>query len=267
MITSITNKQIKNVISLQKKSKERRKQNVFVVEGIRLVVEAPIQNIKALYVSEEIVGSDAFEDNLIIKDFMSRCEENLVSVEIVSKNVFKAMSDTVSPQGVLAIVERCDYKLDVNNSSFLMLEDIQDPGNLGTLFRTAEAAGIDAVIMSDGCVDLYNPKTIRSTMGTIYRMPHIKCSKAEWQDIMNTLCDNGFNIYGASLGALSSYYEVDMREKCAFVIGNEGNGITKDTLKRTIPLIIPMEGKIESLNAAMAGGILMYEMNRQRRMK
>ena len=119
--------------------------------------------------------------------------------------------------------------------------------------------------MSRDCVDIYNPKTIRSTMGTIYRMPHFRCKdRNEWQEVMTRLINNGITLYGGALSKSVSYDKVDYTKRIGIVIGNEGNGISDETLDMINRIHIPMEGQIESLNAAMAGGIIMYEMHRQR---
>ena len=132
---------------------------------------------------------------------------------------------------------------------------------MGTLFRTAEAAGIDEIILSRDCVDIYNPKTIRSTMGTIYRMPHILCSNhEEWNEVISKLKSSNVSLYGGALKDAVRYDEVNFSGKCGIVIGNEGDGISPDTLSMVEKIYIPMEGQIESLNAAVAGSILMYAM-------
>ena len=170
MITSLTNAKIKNVIQLLNKSKQRRAQNVFVVEGIRMAVEAPRDALREIYVSENFWKKK--ENQQVLSTFPRE------RLEVVSDEVFRKMSDTVTPQGILCVVERMEYALldlleqkGAKQGTYLVLEDIQDPGNLGTMMRTGEGAGISGIIMSKGCVDLYNPKTIRSTMGSVYRVP------------------------------------------------------------------------------------------------
>ena len=185
---------------------------------------------------------------------------------LVSDKVMKNMSDTITPQGVLAIVAQKTYEVDTTKEAFLLLEDIQDPGNLGTLFRTAEAAGIDEIIMSRDCVDIYNPKTIRSTMGTIYRMPHFRCKdRNEWQEVMTRLINNGITLYGGALSKSVSYDKVDYTKRIGIVIGNEGSGISSKVKKNCDFLVkIPMKGKVTSLNASVSTGIIIYEALKQR---
>ena len=170
MITSASNEQIKQIIQLKEKSKVRKQKNQFVVEGIKMFSEIPDDQLVATYVSE----SFAEENKYAFKG------ENF---EVVSDSVFKKISDTVTPQGIMAIVEKNAYTLDdiienVNNnitqkgrSCVVVLDRLQDPGNLGTIVRTGEGAGISGIIMSSGCADIYNPKVIRSTMGSIFRVP------------------------------------------------------------------------------------------------
>lgn len=260
LITSPSNSKVKYINTLIKKANKRREENVYVVEGQRMVLDAPLQDISSIYVSESLYSKD---DR--IKAFLEKCVDNNISILLVSDKLIKQMSDTVTPQGIIAVIKRKKYDINLHNSSFLLLEDIQDPGNLGTLFRTAEAAGIQEIIMSRDCVDIYNPKTIRSTMGTIYRMPHFICEdREEWQLIINRLLDNGIGLYGGALRDSISYDKIDYTRRIGIVIGNEGNGISATTLDMIKAIHIPMEGEIESLNAAMAGGIIMYEMHRQR---
>ncbi len=146
----------------------------------------------------------------------------------------------------------------------LVTENVQDPGNLGTMFRTAEGAGVTGILMSRDTVDIFNPKTIRSTMGSIYRMPFLYTEDLK-KDI-SELQKEGIHFYAAHLKGKASYDEADYQKPSAFLIGNEGNGLTTEIADLAdVYIRIPMEGKLESLNAAMAAGILMYEANRQRR--
>lgn len=263
MITSFSNTKVKNVISLVTKAKQRRMQNVFVVEGIRMAVEAPIEKLKEVYVSE------SFLQKKEQKDAISHIPNQLI--EVVSDDVFKKMSDTVTPQGILCVVERMDYPLEKildelpGQATILVLEDIQDPGNLGTMLRTGEGAGISAVLMSKGCVDIYNPKTIRSTMGSVYRVPF--CYVEDLQNLISELEQKKIHTYAAHLDGKNAYHQENYKEKTAFFIGNEGNGLSDEVTERAQTKIrIPMEGKVESLNAAISASILMYEAHRQKQL-
>ena len=145
----------------------------------------------------------------------------------------------------------------------LLLDGIQDPGNLGTIFRTAEGAGVDGIIMSSDTVDIYNPKTVRSTMGSLYRMPFFY--EKDLKGVVERIKEKKVSVYAAHLKGKHAYYLEDYRRGCAFLIGNEGNGLTDELAALADTYIrIPMEGQVESLNAAIAAAVLMYEVKRQR---
>lgn len=264
MITSISNQQIKNVMQLVKKAKARKEQGLFVAEGMRMAVEAPLDQIERIYVADktkEKILPRLWEAGLT--------KEAGVFIELVDDKVMKAISDTVTPQGVLCVLRQKQYDLDMllkkeENPFFMILEDLQDPGNLGTIMRTGEGAGISGVILSRTSVDIYNPKTIRSTMGSIYRVPFLYVDSI--QEILPQLKAVGIRTYAAHLQGKCNYDKKNYRKGTAFLIGNEGNGLTPELSACADCLIqIPMKGQLESLNAAMAGGILMYEAARQRR--
>ena len=189
-------------------------------------------------------------------------------IEVLTDTVFAHASDTKTPQGVLCVVRQKSYKLEDllkgEKRHLLVLDNLQDPGNMGTIVRTAEGAGVTGVIMSRDCVDIYNPKTIRSTMGSIYRMPFYYA-----EDILKAIRkikDAGIKVYAAHLDGEKSYDEEDYAFSCAFLIGNEGNGLREETSKMADHyIIIPMSGEVESLNAAIAASVLMFEVKRQRR--
>ena len=188
--------------------------------------------------------------------------------EMLSDSVFAAVSDTKTPQGVLCLVKmkenRLEDMLEDTDGVWLVLENVQDPGNLGTMFRTGEGAGISGVIMDKCTVDIYNPKTIRSTMGSIFRVPFYITE--DLHGTLGQLQKKGIRVYAAHLEGSVCYDEPDYTGGTAFLIGNEGNGLTAETAKLADTYIrIPMGGQLESLNAAMAAGILMYEASRQRR--
>ncbi|HJA93266.1 MAG TPA: RNA methyltransferase [Candidatus Eisenbergiella merdipullorum] len=256
MITSLSNSRVKNVAILNRKAKERKNQGKYVVEGVKMFLEAPEGEMEEVYVSESF--------------HVPSCEGKLsaVSFERVSDEVFAKMSDTDSPQGILCVMKRKIYEeadiLTGEKPLIMVLEDIQDPGNLGTILRTGEGAGICGVLLSEGCADIYNPKTIRSTMGSIYRVPFAYVSSLA--GAAERMKAAGIRIYAAHLKGTLEYTEADYTGGTAFLIGNEGNGLRPETAALADCYIrIPMEGRVESLNAAMASGILMYEAARQRR--
>lgn len=262
MITSLSNVKIKNVISLLSKSKQRKQQNVFVVEGIRMAVEAPKDKLREIYVSESFWKKKENQEALAV--FPRQI------LEVVSDEVLRKMSDTVTPQGVLCVVERMEYALldileqkGAKDGIYLILEDIQDPGNLGTMLRTGEGAGVLGVMMSKGCVDIYNPKTIRSTMGSVYRVPF--CYVEDMKKLIQVLETHNIHTYAAHLEGAKDYDQVKYQGGTAFLIGNEGNGLSPElTALAQTKIRIPMEGQLESLNAAISASILMYEARRQK---
>ena len=266
MITSTNNNQIKNIIALNKKARERKAQRLFVVEGIRAVAEVPGSLLDAIYYVE---GFQDTEDGKKILDELAKKVQG-VPMEEVALNVFKSMSDTVTPQGILALVKLQEYSLeDVLGTDkpahIVILESLQDPGNMGTIIRTAEGAGATGIIMNSTTVDLYSPKVVRSTMGSIFRVPHIMVNDLE--ATVKTLEQiYGVSVYAAHLKGYRNYDEMDFVGPTAFMIGNEGNGLTEQLSElATSYLKIPMEGQLESLNASVAASILMYETHRQRR--
>ena len=257
MITSTSNPQVKRLVQLQKKSKARSEENVFVVEGLRMFVEAPANRVEKIYVSESFYNRKKHELDL-----------QKMPVEILSDSVFQHVSDTKTPQGVLCIVKCITYDVDVllkkQNPHFMILDNLQDPGNLGTIVRTAEGAGVDAVFMSKDCVDLYNPKTIRSTMGSIYRVPTIYIE--DIPSFLDELRKKGIKSYAAHLDGKNSYDKENYQTGTAILIGNEGNGLRDEVSKKAdVWVQIPMQGQVESLNAAIAASIFMFEVSRQRR--
>ncbi len=260
MISSTSNPQIKNIIQLQKKSKARTEQEAFVIEGIKMFEESRDGGylIKA-YVSESIYKERGADDPSFLLDY---------PYEVVQDSVLKEASDTLTPQGIIAVVKKPIYSLEqmIANeyANLVLLEDIRDPGNLGTILRTAEGAGVSGIILSKTSVDMYNPKVIRSTMGAIYRMPFVYVE--DFKETLNQVKLNNIKIYAAHLAATCAYDEVDYQGKCAIMIGNEANGLSEEIAKLSYQYIkIPMAGKVESLNAAIAAAILMYEVYRQKR--
>lgn len=259
MITSISNTQIKQVCAYVQKAKERRKDRVFVVEGAKMFEEAPLDWIKKVYVTE------AFLEKYQGKEAGKKLEQ--VPYETVKEDVFAKMSDTKTPQGILCVIRWPEYTLEDiirdTNGVFVLLEDIQDPGNLGTIVRTGEGAGIAGVIMTRETVDIFNPKTIRATMGSIYRVPFIYVETLS--EAIKLLQKKGIKVYAAHLKGEGYYDGFDYTKGSAFLIGNEGNGLKEETADLADTYVkIPMAGNVESLNAAIATTLFMYEAARQR---
>lgn len=256
MITSTANPQVKNIINLLKKSKDRKAQGLFVVEGKRMFLETPRDRLAGVYVSESFERENG--------RLLEGC-----GFEVVSDEVFSYMSDTKTPQGIMGLVRMQEHSVGEMLEGkeaplILILENIQDPGNLGTMVRTAEGAGVDGIIMTSGTVDIYNPKVIRSTMGAMYRMKY--CYTDDISGTFSLLRLRNVATYAAYLDGGVDYLEPDYRRGTAFIIGNEGNGLTRETaFLADSRIIIPMKGQLESLNAAVSGAVLMYEAARQRR--
>ena len=224
--------------------------------------EAPADRVKMIVASESFCKSKEGAALLKGKKF-----------DVVSDSIFETLSDTKTPQGILAIVKRLKYTMNdlmqVKNQKaphLVVLDNLQDPGNLGTIFRTAEAAGVTGILLSKDCVDVYNPKVIRSTMGAVFRMPFLYVE--DLPEKIKELQKKSIKTYAAHLRGENAYDEEDYTTGCAFLIGNEGNGLRDEVADCADCLIrIPMEGEAESLNAAVAAAVLMFEAGRQRRKK
>lgn len=259
MITSVYNPQVKQVCAYVQKSRERRKAGIFVAEGLKMFEEAPASKIHKVYVTPAFCEKHALDpvhDKLVQTGF-----------EQVSEEVLAKMSDTQAPQGILSLIRMPEYTfeelLQNKNGIFVVLEDLQDPGNLGTILRTGEGAGIAGVIMTKNTVDIFNPKTIRATMGSIYRVPFVYVQDLE--EVFLKLKAAGILVYAAHLKGERYYDAFDYTRGCAFLIGNEGNGLKEQTAALADTYVkIPMAGQVESLNAAAATTLFMYEAARQR---
>lgn len=258
MITTSNNAKVRKILQLQKKSKLRKEERVFIVEGPKMYEELPVERIESVFVSESFYRAP--EHKALLRKY---------EYEVVKDAVFADMSDTKTPQGILAVAAQYRYEMDdllpKNRPPFLLVLDrIQDPGNLGTMLRTGEAAGITGVLMSQDTVDLYNPKVIRSTMGSLYRIPFVIAE--DLPAALQQLKTKGIAFYAAHLKGTQNYDKCDYRGPCGFLIGNESNGLSDPVAELADARIrIPMAGKVESLNAAAAATVLMFEAARQRR--
>ncbi len=252
MITSENNAQLKNITALLKKSKERQQQGLYVAEGRKMFLEACSLGI--------------VEKAFLAESYAAECGVPDCAYETVSDDVFKKIAETVTPQGVIALVRMPAYDIDKivdKAQSLVILEDLQDPGNLGTIIRTAEAAGMDAVILNRTAVDPYNPKVVRSTMGAMFRMPILVTD--DITGLVKGLNALGFNTLATHLNAQRTYIDADYSGKCAILIGNEGNGLSDElTSIAKEKIIIPMSGNVESLNASVAAALMMYEVRRNK---
>lgn len=260
-ITSAANNNIKHVKSLHKR-KYRESYDEFLVEGLRIIEHALDNNAEfsAVYYNEEIADSERSSE------LFQRISGQNISLYKVNSKIFKNMATTDNSQGILAVIKRKYYSLkDIMNKErffLIILDRLQDPGNVGTIIRTADAAGVDGIITLKGTVDIFNSKTIRSTMGSIFTMPIISVDDVE--ELVNTLKLHNSDIISTSLEAEEYHFQVEYSKKSAIIIGNEANGISDELIRHSnIKVKIPMVGKAESLNASIASGIIMYEVVRQ----
>lgn len=259
IITSSANPQVKNLIQLQKKAKARDEQGIFVIEGLKMFEEAR----EAGLLQKGFVSNSFYQEKVSENpNFFDGME-----YEIIGDSLFQNVSETKTPQGILGTVRKASYRLEdilkAPKACLLLLEDIRDPGNLGTMIRTAEGAGVTGIICSKSTVDIYNPKVIRSTMGSIFRMPFYQSE--DFYGTLREIKKEKITIYAAHLSGIPYDTEGSFRGKCAFLIGNEANGLSDLASELSdVRIRIPMAGKVESLNAAVAAAILMYEAYRQR---
>jgi TrmH family RNA methyltransferase len=246
-IESVNNPKVKQWRKLLTK-KERDKTESFIVEGFHLVEEALKQGEQLL----EIIVSDQVE-------LPPRWDIGSTPVSVVTDEISKLLTETETPQGIYAICRvpsKNAEKLAAEGKTFLLIDAAQDPGNLGTMIRTADAAGIDAVIVGRGSVDIYNSKVLRSAQGSHFHLPVLRDNLHDWID---KLQDKNIPVYGTALEGAAPYTEISNQDSFALIVGNEGNGVAKDLLSSTTAnLYIPIFGKSESLNVAVATGILLY---------
>jgi len=246
-IDSIQNTSVKAWKKLHtKKGRDKAKQ--FIVEGFHLVEEAIKHDAPILHllICEEI-------------DMPSNFSTGSFEITYISKEVSKELSETETTQGIYAIIEFSFVRVDFEKASkILLIDEVQDPGNVGTMIRTADAAGYDAVVLGTGTSDLYNSKTIRSTQGSLFHLPIVRGDLGE--TIVN-LKEKGMKVYGTSLQNAKPFNEVSVSSRFAIIVGNEGKGVNSKLLSETDEnLYIPIYGKAESLNVGIAAGILMYSL-------
>ncbi len=257
MITSTSNDKIKYLKQLLAKRKQRENDKVFVCEGIKLYGEllrdCP-EKIVSVYASESYFNglSEADKTRLFAgKNF-----------EVVKDSVFDSVAETVTPQGILCVAKQPEYNAEEILSAkgplrILFLEDLRDPGNMGTILRTSEGAGMDLVIAGGDCVDIFNPKVVRATMGSIFRVPFVMAN--DTAKLLEMLRKYNVTTYAAYLAGSENFKLVKYDSRAAFLIGNEANGLKKETAEAADHCIrIPMAGKLESLNAAVAAAVIMY---------
>lgn len=253
IISSKDNEIVKNIKKLKEK-KYRDIQNEFIVEGIKMLEEAISEKakIKLIVVCEECVNDGTISKELLYKIASYECI-------YVTEKVFDVLSDVKSPQGILAVIEKknTENQIDYSQDIIIALDDLQDPGNLGTILRTIDSSGLNQIILSKNSADSYNPKVVRSTMGAIFRINII-----EVEDLAQTLREiqkNNFEVVVTALDTNNSIYDIEYKNK-VIVIGNEASGVSKEVQNLANKRVkIPMLGKTESLNASVAASIMIYE--------
>lgn len=257
-ISSKDNKIIKHLKKLKEK-KYRDEYQEYTVEGLKLINEAIQEktDIKQIVVCDGCDNSEMIESHL-------KYEMAKFDFIYVPQNIFKMISDVENPQGVLAVISKqsATTEVDLDEDIIIALDDIQDPGNLGTILRTADSVGLKQILVSKGTADCYNPKVVRSTMGAIFRINVIECESLK--TTLKDLQSKEYKVMCTSLNAKKTIYQAQYKKKI-IVIGNEANGVSKEILNlANEKVIIPMLGKTESLNASVATGVILYEYVRQK---
>lgn len=258
-ITSKDNQIIKEASSLREK-KYRDKLGLYLIEGPNLVKELMDFGGRPRFIFIKVGANDE------VRNIVSNADETSTVYEL-TEDVFGKISDTLNPQGIVAVADKTEYSVNtffnsVMDGNVLVLDRLQDPGNVGTLIRLSEAMGFKGVIFIKGSADPYQPKVVRAAAGAILRVPMLFLDSAE--ECIELLNRYNKKIYAAFMDADKVVSEADLKKNVAIIIGNEGSGISKDFEKKSEKLMIPMSGKTESLNAAIAGTIIMYESKRQR---
>lgn len=253
MITSNQNPKLKLVRALLGRPKERREANAFVIEGIRLIEEA----VTAGWRFQFVLYTDGLSERG--QDLVKVLIAHRVDVEEVAGDLLQKVSDTEMPQGILAVLEFMNLKIPASPNFMLIADQIRDPGNLGTLIRTAAAAGVQAIFLPDETADAFAPKVVRAGMGAHFRVP---IHALTWDEIREQTKD--LQVYLADMDG-QSCWETDLSKPLALIVGNEAEGASEEGRKlATQKISIPMAGNVESLNAGVAGSVLMFEMVRQR---
>ena len=258
-ISSKDNSTIKHIKKLKEK-KYRNEYNEYIVEGIKLIGEAIKENVKI----KQVVICDGCDRDELIESHL-KYELAKYDCIYVPQNIFKILTDVENPQGILAVIEKSNEEnnIDYDEEIIVALDDVQDPGNVGTILRTIDSVGLKQILVSKGTADIYNSKVIRSTMGAIFRVKVIECEDLE--KTLKNLQKKKYKITVTSLDAQKTIYDINYNKK-VIVMGNEANGVSKEIQKlANEKVIIPMLGRAESLNVSIATGIILYEYVRQTR--
>jgi len=263
-ITSYKNEQVKFLKSLSQR-KYRDENRCFFVEGLRGVLEGIKTGVpvKKLVLAENFTKSPFYEELKAITGREDGIPEGAEAF-LLSDEVFKSICETETPQGIAAVFSM-DALKKISGDSIIMLENLQDPGNMGTIIRTADAAGFGGVICTKGCVDVFNQKVIRSTVGSIFHIPVLRQTDISVKETADLLKSKGYTFYAAHPRGDTSCFDESFSGKSVIVIGNEANGLTDEMLSVCDKLLtIPMPGNAESLNASVAAALLIYEKTRKK---
>lgn len=261
-ITSLDNRIVKMAASLSEK-KYRDREGAYIIEGPNMIREALTDRGKARFI---FLRAESASDEAI--EIAKSADEQGLAVYELSETVFNKVSQTESPQGIVAVFDKPDNSREkffeaCRDRNVLVIDRVQDPGNIGTLMRTAEAAGFGGAVFIKGSGDPFSAKAVRAASGSAERLPMIFTESAN--DTLALLKSNGKKIFATAMNARQLYYRADLKKNIALVVSNEGNGASEDILNGADEIIcIPMDGKTESLNVAMASGIIMFESRRQR---
>lgn len=257
MITSLKNDKVRLVVALRERRRFRQRERRLVIEGIRLGEEAARARLRPHFV---FYTAQAQEDPRV-SALLGAWEQAGVPCEEVSQEVMSVCSDTQTPQGLLAVVPFPDLARPATPTFTLILDRLRDPGNLGTILRTALAAGVEQVLLAPGTVDVTNPKAVRAAMGAYFQLPVVTM---DWDEIPQAV--TGCRVYLASVGGALPYTEVDWRPPVALIVGGEATGAGGQAHSLAdAEVIIPLSGRVESLNAAVATAVILFEIARQRR--
>lgn len=257
-LTGLQNPMVKAAAELKQK-KYRQQQGLFLAEGLRTVEEA------VRYGAVQSIFYTAIEDDRT-RAVLEEAAAKQIKLVCVSDKVLKKIADTGTPQGIIAVCEMRSKRLDeflASGKMLLVLDRVTDPGNIGTMLRTADAAGVGGLLLLQGCADIYAPKTVRASMGSLFHLPVLSGLSEEL--LVQAARKAGYELLVTCLDGADNLYKADLQGRLAFVMGNEANGVSPALLAAADKRVfIPMQGRAESLNVAMAAGIVMFEALRQK---
>lgn len=257
-LTGLQNPMVKAAAELKQK-KYRQQQGLFLAEGLRTVEEA------VRYGAVQSIFYTAIEDDRT-RAVLEEAAAKQIKLVCVSDKVLKKIADTETPQGIIAVCEKRSKRLDdflASGKMLLVLDRVTDPGNIGTMLRTADAAGVGGLLLLQGCADIYAPKTVRASMGSLFHLPVLSGLSEEL--LVQAARKAGYELLVTCLDGADNLYKADLQGRLAFVMGNEANGVSDALLAAADKRVfIPMQGRAESLNVAMAAGIVMFEALRQK---